>query len=99
MDVSQSVRLAVDSGKVEVGLKKALHLSLIGGAKAIVIARNCPAAEEIKQYALASKIPIVDFDGNGVELGAACGKPFSISALSVVDVGNSDILKLGPSKK
>lgn len=98
MDVVQSIRLAVDSGKVEMGLKKAMQLSLTGGAKVIVVAKNCPTAKEIKQYAKASKTPIVDFVGNGVELGAACGKPFSISALSVIDAGNSDIAKATASK-
>ncbi len=98
MDVSQSIRLAVDSGKVEMGLKKALQFSLTGGAKAIVVAKNCPAAAEIKQYAKASKVAIVEFNGNGVELGAACGKPFSISALSVLEEGNSDILKASSTR-
>ncbi|MEM4255294.1 MAG: 50S ribosomal protein L30e [Candidatus Norongarragalinales archaeon] len=98
MDVGQSIRLAVDSGKVEIGLQKALKLSLTGGAKAIVLAKNCPAAGEIRQYARASKVAVVDFEGNGVELGAVCGKPFSVSALSVIEEGNSDILKFNPGK-
>jgi ribosomal protein L30E len=29
------------------------------------------------------------------DLGAACGKPFSVSALAVLDAGESDILEAG----
>jgi len=28
------------------------------------------------------------------ELGIACGKPFSVSTLTVLDAGNSDLLSL-----
>ena len=31
--------------------------------------------------------------GTGMELGAVCGKPFIISVLTVIEEGNSDILK------
>ena len=94
MDVSQSIRSAVDSGKVELGLHKTLKLSLSGGAKAIVIAKTCPGAGELKGYCRASKIRVLEFNGNGVELGAVCGKPFSVSALAVLEEGNSDILQI-----
>ena len=99
MDVAQSIRLAVDSGRVEMGLKKAMQLSLTGGAKLIVVSKNCPGFKELQAYCKSSKTPVVDFEGNGVELGAVCGKPFSVSALSVLEAGNSDILKISPSGK
>ena len=99
MDFAQSVRLAVDSGKVELGLDKALKLSVIGGAKLVVIAKNCPKAVELRDYCVSSKIPFVDYKGNGVDLGAVCGKPFSVSALAVVEAGNSDVLNVAKSSK
>jgi large subunit ribosomal protein L30e len=34
------------------------------------------------------------FEGNNMELGALCGKPFSVSALAVIDKGTSNILSL-----
>ncbi|MFH1056452.1 MAG: 50S ribosomal protein L30e [Candidatus Micrarchaeota archaeon] len=96
MDFAQSIRIAVDSGKVELGLKKALKHSLNGGAKMIVVAKNCPVAEEVNGYSKNSGVPVVVFEGNGVELGAVCGKPFSVTALSVIEEGNSDVLKASP---
>jgi len=95
MDVAKSVRLAVDSGKVELGFKKALKTSLNGGAKVIVIAANCPGKSRLKEYCEKSKIPLLEFQGNGMELGAVCGKPFSISALSVVDILKKAVGKTG----
>lgn len=94
MDVGQSIRLAVDSGKVELGSKKAIKFSLVGGVKLVIASRNCPDAKNLKENCTHSKTPFVEFEGNGVELGAVCGKPFSVSVLSVVEEGNSDILKL-----
>ncbi|HIH20521.1 TPA: 50S ribosomal protein L30e [Candidatus Micrarchaeota archaeon] len=93
MNIGPSIRLAVDSGKVELGLDRALKSAINGGAKLIVIASNCPRAVELKQYCAASKTPAVEFEGSGVDLGAVCGKPFSISVLTVFEEGNSDILK------
>ena len=34
------------------------------------------------------------YEGNNMELGALCGKPFSVSALAVIDKGTSNILTL-----
>jgi large subunit ribosomal protein L30e len=35
------------------------------------------------------------YPGMGVDLGVACGKPFSISALAVLEPGDSEILSFG----
>ncbi|MDX1534711.1 MAG: ribosomal L7Ae/L30e/S12e/Gadd45 family protein, partial [Thermoplasmata archaeon] len=58
-------------------------------ARLVIRARNCPdefleAAEDVR---------VQEFQGTNVELGAACGKPFSVSALAVLDPGKSKILK------
>ena len=34
------------------------------------------------------------YSGNNMELGALCGKPFSVSALAIIDKGTSNILTL-----
>jgi large subunit ribosomal protein L30e len=34
------------------------------------------------------------YKGNRIDLGAVCGKPFKISALTIREPGDSDILKL-----
>ncbi|GIR27370.1 MAG: hypothetical protein CM15mP42_03200 [Methanobacteriota archaeon] len=34
------------------------------------------------------------FNGNNSVLGAACGKPFPVSAIAILDGGKSDVLNL-----
>ena len=38
-------------------------------------------------------VPVKIYEGSAVELGSACGKPFSISYITVVDEGKSDLLR------
>ena len=40
------------------------------------------------------KTRIHQYDGNNSMLGAACGKPFTVSTVAILDAGASDILSL-----
>ncbi len=95
MDLAKSIRFAVDTGKVELGLKQTLKIALNGNAKLVIIAKNCPndSSADVKRFTTLSQTPLVVFEGTSVELGNACGKPFPVSALSVIEEGNSDVLK------
>lgn len=95
MDLNKSIRLAVDSGEVVLGTDKTKKLALTGKAKIIVLSSNAlrEQAQDVKHYCNLSKTPLVVFQGTSIELGTVCGKPFPISALSVLNEGNSDILK------
>lgn len=94
MDVQRSLRTAVQSGKVLIGADQATKAIGRGEAKLVVLATNCPAGETIKTAASQKRVPVYDFNGMGTQLGPACGKPFAISALVVLDAGESDILNL-----
>jgi len=94
MDLNKSIRMAVDTGKVLMGADKTVKAALNGTAKLIVIASNCPIQrrQDLKHYSQLSGIPVLDFKGTSIELGTVCGKPFPVSAMSVLDAGNSDLL-------
>lgn len=94
MDLNKSIRMAVDTGRVEFGTDRARKYALAGGAKAIVVSSNCPAPvrQDLEHYCSSSGIPIIRFPGTGIALGTVCGKPFTVAAMSVVEQGNSDIL-------
>ncbi len=96
MDLNASIRMAVDTGKTTLGSEKAKKLALHGEAKAIIVARNCPVSvkQDILHYALLARVQIIEFKGTSIELGVACGKPFPVSALSIIEPGNSDVLKI-----
>ena len=56
----------------------------------IVLADNCPSEFLVSN----NKVKVHVYGGNNMELGALCGKPFSVSALAVIDKGTSNILTL-----
>ena len=65
-----------------------------GEAKCVILAANCP-----QDYVdnLAAKHPEVTMHRTLMvnrDLGVASGKPFSISTITVVDAGDSDLLTL-----
>ncbi len=94
MDVQRSLRTAVASGNVLIGADQANKAIGRGEAKLVILANNCPAGDDIRQSAKDKRVPVYDFAGMGTQLGPACGKPFAISALAVIDAGESDILQL-----
>ena len=92
MDLNKSLRVAIDTGNVFVGSKQACKAIDSGTAKLIILASNCPKGTV--DVADGGKIPVYSFDGNNAVLGAACGKPFPVSAIAIVDGGKSDVLNL-----
>jgi large subunit ribosomal protein L30e len=94
MDVQRSLRTVMETGKVLIGADQTSRAVNSGAAKLVILAQNAPQAEAIRAAAKGKRIPIYAFDGIGTQLGPACGKPFSISALAVLDAGESDVLAL-----
>lgn len=94
MDVQRSLRTAVGTGKVLIGADQTEKAVASGEAKLVILANNSPVGDDIRKAADDKRIPVYDYSGMGTQLGPACGKPFAISALAVVDAGESDILAL-----
>jgi large subunit ribosomal protein L30e len=90
INVDKSLIKAVKTGKVIVGAKRTMDAAASGSAKMVVLASNCP--EDIKQKVQAANVPVLEYEGTSVELGPVCGKPFTIAAMAILDVGESDIL-------
>ena len=66
-----------------------------GKAKMIVLAANCPKdiKEDIEYYGKLSKVPVMTYKGASMDLAEVCKKPFIISALTIRETGDSEILK------
>ena len=94
--LTSAIRLTVEGGKVEFGARKGIKASLLGKAKLFVLAANAPTQirESVLNFSKISQIPVIEFEGNSLELGSVCGKPFSVCVLSVYDEGTSQIMKL-----
>ena len=87
MDITRSLKTVVSTGKVVFGLDQTKKAIKEGKAKLVLRASNCPE----RDFSGAS---VHEFKGTNAELGAACGKPFSISVMAILEAGESDILSL-----
>jgi large subunit ribosomal protein L30e len=88
-DLAGPLRKAVETGKVVLALHQVRRALQADTARLVIRASNCP--DEFLQTP--KDIPVQEFQGSNVELGAACGKPFSVSVVAVLDPGKSKILK------
>jgi len=95
-DISKAVRMAVDTGKVKFGTRDGVKAALKGDAKLILLSGNCPSETraDIERHAKLSGVGVHVFSGTSIELGSLCGKPFPISALTILEPGNSSILEI-----
>jgi large subunit ribosomal protein L30e len=92
VDLNKLLRRAVNTGEVQFGIKQSKKAIKSKKAKLIVTASNC-SPEYLKLIQRQRSVPVYNFKGTNVELGAACGKPFSISTLAIIDEGNSNLIK------
>ena len=95
IDVDKAIATAVKTGKVSFGSNTALQNAKTGKAKMIVLAANCPKdiKEQVEYYGKISKVPTMTYKGTSMDLAAVCNKLFIISALSIRETGDSEILK------
>lgn len=93
MDFNASLRRAMKTGTVLLGQNSTSTCMNEGKAQMVVVAENCPPLYK-QQIMSQEHVFIYTFRGSSVALGKACGKPFMVSALAIVDPGESDILSL-----
>ncbi len=93
MDLAHALKVALETGKVRIGLTETLDAAASKKARLLIVARTCPDPKLSKERAI-GKIPVYHYDGTAVDLGQACGRPFPISAMAIVDPGASAILTL-----
>jgi large subunit ribosomal protein L30e len=94
-DLSNDIRLAVDSGEAAIGVNKAVEALLSNKAKMVIVASKNKGdrLSDIQHLAKISNTRVQVFEGTPMDLGVVCGKPFSVSVLSIINPGNSNILK------
>ncbi len=87
------------AGKYNLGYKQTLKSLRAGKSQLVIIASNTPPLRksEIEYYAMLAKTPVHLFSGNNVDLGTACGKLYRVSTMSIIDAGDSDIVRSLPT--
>ena len=88
IDVSRALRVATDTGEVRFGLREVRRATKAKSAKIVVVSSNCPP----DAVAALGEVRLLRFSGTNVDLGAACGVPFSVAAVAVLSPGDSNIL-------
>jgi large subunit ribosomal protein L30e len=95
-DLNKALVSVVKTGKVSFGVNSALQNAKTGKAKMIVLASNCPKdiKEQIEYYGKISKVPVMTYKGTSIDLATICNKLFIISAITIRETGDSEILKV-----
>jgi large subunit ribosomal protein L30e len=93
MDLAHALKVALETGKVRIGLTESRAAAEAKKARLLIVARTCPDAALRAERQL-GKVPIYHYDGTAVDLGQACGRPYPISAMAILDPGSSAILTL-----
>ena len=94
MDLNRQLKNAIATGSLRFGQRQAIDACARGEAKLIIFAANCPT--EFTDELHANHPEVAKFRAGMVnrELGIACSKPFSVSTISIIDAGESDLLQL-----
>jgi large subunit ribosomal protein L30e len=88
MDIERDLKIAITTGKVLFGTKEAERSVKNKKAKMIVLASNC-SNEFLENQRIAK---VIRFPGDNVALGALCGKPFSMSVVTIIGAGDSGVM-------
>ena len=96
MDVKKQINTAIDTGKVIMGSNKTIDNVLYDKPKLVLLSSNCPRQqkESLTYYTQLAGIPCVTLSESSLELGSACGRPHPLSALAIMDEGDSTILEV-----
>lgn len=96
IDVDKAISTAVKTGKVSFGSNSAVQSAKTGKVKVIIVASNCPAEirSDLEYYCKLSNVPLIVYKGSSTDLATVCGKPFLVSALTIREPGDSEILRL-----
>lgn len=94
--LERELKAVMKSGKVVLGAKESLQLLLRNELKGLVIADNTPyeVRERLTYVARLNNVPVAVFKGTSAELGSVIGKPFKVSAIGIIDPGDSKIIDL-----
>jgi len=96
VSIEKELKGLIRSGKYYLGVERTLKSIMLSKVKMVIIADNMPKniRKKIEMLTEHNNIPLYVFNGTSVELGALIGKPFKVSAIGVIDPGESKILEL-----
>ena len=94
MDLARQLKQGISTGYVLFGQRQTISACNKGDARLVLVAANCPEDYISSLTTSHPDIPIHQVMLVNRQLGAACAKPFHVSALCVIDPGQSELLTL-----
>lgn len=81
--IEKALRDAANNNSVKCGTKEVMKS--IKGSNLIVISKSIDnkARQYLEEHAVSTGIKIYQFEGNSMQLGKYCGKPFRTSVVSI----------------
>ena len=92
MDLARQLKQGLNSGNILLGQRQTMSACSKGDAKLVLVAANCPETYISDLAENHPDIPVHRVEMVNRQLGAACAKPFPVSALCILDPGQSDLL-------
>ena len=92
INVDRALRSSIRTGNVLLGSNRTVEAGIGGKAKLIVYSADCPM--DVRMQLETIDVPVYGYQGMGKDLGSACGKPFSVAALAIIEPGDSEIMAL-----
>ena len=89
MDIARQLKQGINTGKLVFGQRQTSSHCSKGDAKLVLVAANCPESFINDLRNSHPSVPIHQVTMVNRQLGAACGKPFSVSSLCILDEGQS----------
>ncbi len=85
------IKDAVAANKYKSGLKEVLQSAK--GSKLVIVSRSLDAEDRARldEQAKSSGVAVYEFDGNSVQLGKLCNKPFRITAIAIKSATDAEI--------
>jgi len=97
MDMARQLKQSMSTGSVLFGQRQTMSACSKGDARLVIVAANCPVNYISELTDGHPDVPVHQVQMVNSQLGAACAKPFSVSALCVTDPGVSELLSLSPN--
>ena len=92
INIDRALRSSIKTGKVVLGSNRTVEIGSSGQAKLVICAADCPT--DVRMQLASMDVPVYGFEGMGKDLGSACGKPFSVATLAIIEPGDSEIMAL-----
>lgn len=85
MAIDKEIKEALKAKKVIIGSNSVLRGLRVGGLKSVILASNCPQDKimDLERYSKLSGTQVNKFEGNSLQLGEICGKPFNVLLVGV----------------